>query len=97
MRQQKKTPLVFQPSSSGVTVQKSSGKGVLVYEEGGETETDFDNTLLEMQSKQRVEAIQVEVKDVYEVRQDNKEGSTLHLTLLTDEAYQVGMNLAFFV
>lgn len=39
----------------------------------------------------------MEVKEVYEVRQDHQEGSTLHLTLQSDQAYEVGMNLGFFI
>lgn len=53
LRKQKESPVVFQERVSGAkSVVKSSGKGVLVYEEGGETQADFDYALLEMQSKQ---------------------------------------------
>lgn len=85
-----------QSSSTPKPVQKT-GKGVLVYEEGGDSEGDFDSALLEMRSQQLGKALEVEVKEVKEVRQDNREGSTLHLTLLSDQNYQVGMNLGFFI
>lgn len=59
----------------------------MVYEEGGQSQEDFDSSLLEMRSQQLGNALEVEVKEVYEVRQDNREGSTLHLSLLSDQKY----------